>query len=83
MPRQGSAQRSLLMFVQALQGRTLIVELRSDLAVRGCIESIDDEMKCVGLLLAPRAALRTPTRTHAQTRAHLTLAVRVLVLDAA
>jgi small nuclear ribonucleoprotein (snRNP)-like protein len=48
MPRQVG----LLVFVQALQGRTLIVELRSDLVVRGRIESVDEEMKCVAVLQA-------------------------------
>jgi small nuclear ribonucleoprotein (snRNP)-like protein len=57
MPRQGGAQKSLLLFVQALQGRTLIVELRSDLAVRGRIESVDEEMKCVALATCAACAV--------------------------
>ena len=38
--------RSLLVFVQALEGRTLLVELRDDTLVRGRIETVDDAMKC-------------------------------------
>ena len=38
--------RSLLVFVQALEGRTLLVELRDETLVRGRIEGVDDAMKC-------------------------------------
>lgn len=41
-----AATRSLLMFVQALTERTLVLELRSDLVVRGRLSTVDDEMKC-------------------------------------
>jgi hypothetical protein len=41
-----AAHRSLLMFVQALTERTLVLELRSDLVVRGRLTTVDDEMKC-------------------------------------
>ena len=45
--RAPKAARSLLMFVQALEGLALIVELRNDTVVRGRVESVDSEMKCV------------------------------------
>ena len=44
--RTPRAARSLLMFVQALEGKSLIVELSNDTVVRGRIESVDDAMKC-------------------------------------
>jgi small nuclear ribonucleoprotein (snRNP)-like protein len=44
--RTPRAARSLLMFVQALEGMSLIVELSNDTVVRGRIESVDDAMKC-------------------------------------
>ena len=49
--RTPRAARSLLMFVQALEGMTLIVELRNDTVVRGRVETVDDNMKCA--LLTP------------------------------
>ena len=45
--RTPRAARSLLMFVQGLEGLTLIVELRNDTIVRGRVEAVDDAMKCV------------------------------------
>ena len=48
--RTPRAARSLLMFVQALEGMTLIVELRNDTVVRGRVETVDDNMKCALLM---------------------------------
>ena len=49
--RRPRAARSLLMFVQALEGMTLIVELRTDTVVRGRVEAVDNAMKCALLTL--------------------------------
>ena len=37
--------RSLLCLLQALEGRRVLVELRSDLCVRGLLDSVDHDMK--------------------------------------
>jgi hypothetical protein len=63
--RGARAPRSLLVFVQALEGLTLLVELRNDTVVRGRVESVDDAMKCVRRALGNSCWL---------TRVHLTCA---------
>jgi len=56
--RTPRAAKSLLMLVQALEGLTLIVELRNDTVVRGRVEAVDEEMKCVALRGSASAASR-------------------------
>lgn len=48
---------SLLVFVQALEGLTLLLELRNDTVVRGRVESVDDAMKCVRCARLQRDAI--------------------------
>ena len=59
--RTPRAARSLLMFVQALEGMTLIVELSNDTVVRGRVESVDDAMKCAAACPPDRVAPLTRT----------------------
>jgi len=40
-------ERTLLCFVQALQGMRVVVEMRDDIAIRGTLADVDDRMNCV------------------------------------
>jgi small nuclear ribonucleoprotein (snRNP)-like protein len=40
-------ERSLLCFVQALQGMKVVIEMRNDVAVKGTLADVDDKMNLV------------------------------------
>lgn len=62
--RPPRSETTLACFIQALQGRRVVVELRNDVIIRGCLEEADDFMKCgrARCLLLPAAACM---RSHA------------------
>eukprot|EP00238_Polyblepharides_amylifera_P007974 CAMPEP_0196580774 /NCGR_PEP_ID=MMETSP1081-20130531/30537_1 /TAXON_ID=36882 /ORGANISM="Pyramimonas amylifera, Strain CCMP720" /LENGTH=125 /DNA_ID=CAMNT_0041900755 /DNA_START=82 /DNA_END=456 /DNA_ORIENTATION=- len=38
------SEQSLLIFIQALQGQTVVVELHNDIVMKGKLDSVDDSM---------------------------------------
>lgn len=45
-PKPPRNERSLVCFVQALVGTTVVIECRDDVAIRGRLEHCDDDMHC-------------------------------------